>query len=100
MKQTFSEGDGSILDGMVLVDLKIPFRMNHQVHHAVLANLLKHVVKETESCLYVAFACAIKIHFDIYVGLLGGALHLCDTLTSKEQFCYLVPCNTFIAKDQ
>ena len=57
----------------------------------MLAYLLQHVVKESQSRLDVAMTVAVEVHLNIYVGLLGGALHFCYAFSSKQQFGYLLP---------
>ena len=76
---------------MVLVHVQVTLHLNGQVHHAVFANLLQHVVEESQACLNVTVAVAIKVHLNIYIGLLGGALYLCSALTSIGNGSHLVP---------
>ena len=47
LQQTFAESQCRVLDGVVLVDLEVALGVNGEVHHAVLAYLLEHVVEES-----------------------------------------------------
>ena len=96
-EDAFAKGNGGVLDGMVLVNLQIAFRVDGEVHHAMFADLLKHVVKETQTGGDVATASAIKVDLDMDVGLLGGTLYLSRAFAGKQQFADLVPRHAFIA---
>ena len=85
---------------MVLIYFKISLGMYGEIHHAMLTNLFQHVVEEAQSCRYIALARTIEIYLDIDVCFLGGALHLSDTVTCKENFSYLVPIHSVFAENE
>ena len=66
---------------MVLVNMQVALGVNSEVYHAMLANLLQHVVEESQACRDVAMAIAVKVHLDVNVRFFSGALHLGSTLT-------------------
>ena len=76
---------------MVLVHVQIAFRMYRQVHHAMFADLLQHVVEESQSRRDVTLSRAVQTDLDFNIRLLRGTLHLCITLTGKEGLRHLVP---------
>ena len=85
---------------MVFIDLEIALGVDHQIHHAVFADLFEHVVEEAQTGGNVATARAVEVHLDMDIGLLGGALHLGDALTCEKEFCDLLPRHTFVAQNQ
>ena len=100
LQKAFSQGDTRVLDGVMLIDIKVALGVDGEVHHAMLADLFQHMVEEAQTCGYVTLARAVKVHADVDVGLLGGALHLSDAVASKENFCYLVPVHSVLAEDE
>ena len=95
-----SKSDGRVLNRVVFVNLQIALCVDCQVYHAVLANLLQHVVKEPQSGGNVALASTIEIHLDMDVGLLGGTLYFCDSLSCKQDLRDLFPRHIFVAQNQ
>jgi hypothetical protein len=57
----------------------------------MLANLLKHVVKESETRLYVTLARTVEVKPNVNVSLLCSASHRSSTFTSKEKLSHLIP---------
>ena len=100
LEQAFAQGNARVLDGVVLVHVEVALGVDGEVHHAVLAYLLQHVVEEAESGRDVAFAASVEVHLDVDVGFLGGALHLGDAVAGKEDFGYLVPVHAVLAEDE
>ena len=74
--------------------------MDSEVHHAVLAYLLQHVVEETKTGRNVAFAAAIEIYLDVDIRLLGGALHLGNAVAGKENLSNLIPVHAVFSENQ
>jgi len=81
-QQTFAKCQGGIFDGVMLVDVQVTLATNGQVNHSVLANLLEHVVEETQACLDVALAVAVEVNLHEDVGLLRSALYLGSALSA------------------
>ena len=100
LQEAFTQGDARVLDSMMFVHVEVALGVNRQVHHAVLAYLLQHVVEESQTSGDVTLARTIQVHLDIDVGLLGGSLHFGDTVTSEEYLCYLVPVHAVLAKNE
>ena len=57
----------------------------------MLANLLQHVIEETQTGGNFTLATSIQIYLYIYVGFLGSATDLCHSLAGKEELSNLVP---------
>ena len=100
LQQTFAESQCRVLDGVVLVDLEVALGVNGEVHHAVLAYLLEHVVEESQSGLDVTLTRAVEVHLNIDVGLLRRAPHLSGAFSGKQQFGNLGPGHAVAAQDE
>ena len=98
LKQTFAKDDACILYGVVFVYVQVAVATHVEVHHAVAAYLLEHVVEEAQPCLYVALACAVEVYAYGDVCLVGGACYLCGTLASEEDLSNLLPCDVVLAE--
>ena len=99
-QQTFAQGDGRVLDGVVLIDVEVSLGVYGQVHHAVLAYLLQHVVEESESRLNVGLSGAVEVDVHVDVRLLGRALTGCRALTGEEYLRNLVPRHAVLSENQ
>ena len=88
---TLAQGEGGILDGVVLVNMEVALGMNEQVHLPVACYLFEHVVKESQSGLDIGLAGTVEGEAHVDIGLLGGAYHLGRALAIKYLFGYLLP---------
>ena len=75
----------------MLVHFKVTFHTDGEVHAAVLAYLLQHVVEEAQSGRDVTMPVTIQIQGYVYICLLGSATYFRRTLTGKEEFGNLIP---------
>ena len=99
-QQTFADGEGGVLDGVVFVHMKVALGMHCQVHHSVLADLFEHVVEESQAGFYVAFASAVEVYTYVDVGLFGRTAHFCGAFPGKEYFGNLIPCHAVAPEDK
>ena len=86
-----AQGEGGILDGVVLVNVEVALGVNEQVHLSVAGYLFQHVVKKSEACLDISFAGTGEREAYVDIGLLGGAYYLSGALAVKDLFGYLLP---------
>ena len=88
---TLTQGEGCILDGMVLVNVEVALGMNEQVHLSVACYLFEHVVKESQTGLDIGLAGTVEREAHVDIGLLGGAYDLSGALAVKNLLGYLFP---------
>ena len=74
--------------------------LDGQVHHAMLAYLLKHVVKETKARRYVGLARPVEVYLHVDLRLFGVSLHLGYAFPGKQYLADLVPCHAVLSQDQ
>ena len=55
LQQAFAQGNTRIFNGVMLIHIEVALGVDGEVHHAVLAYLLQHVVEETKTGRDVAF---------------------------------------------
>ena len=84
----------------MLVNLQVTFGVYRKVNHSVFANLLQHMVEESQSCADVAFARSVEVYLYPDVGLFRGAFHFGRTFSGKQQLGYFCPCYALIAKNK
>ena len=75
----------------MLIHIEVTLAAHIQVHHAVVGQLLQHVVKETEARMYVALTIAVQIETHLDVGLAGRSLDSGSALPGKHHLAHLVP---------
>ena len=75
LAQALAKSKGNVLDGVVLIDMQVSIAADVKVCHAMLGNLLQHVVEESKPRLYVAFAIAVQTDTHLNVCLLRGAAY-------------------------
>lgn len=90
-QETLSQSQGRILYRVVFVHLQVAFRADIQIHSAMLADLLQHVVEESQSRTDVAPAATVQIQAYLNVGFLGRAAHTGFTFSCKKDFGNAVP---------
>ena len=100
LSKAFAEGERGVFYRMVLIYMQVSPYVNLQVGLAVPANLLQHVVEETETRRDVAMAFTVERERYLDVGLFGGASDLCMPLSGKQQFGNTLPGDAFIAKNE
>src|SRR6185312_15932943 len=72
--QRLAEHDRGVLDGVVSLDVHVPFGADGQVEARVAAEGGQHVVVERDSGVDVDVSRSVEVEFDDDVGLLRGAL--------------------------
>ena len=45
----------------------------------------------------ITLSCTVYVYLDVYICFLGYTAYFCDAFTCKKYFCYLIPCNSFVA---
>lgn len=73
-----AQGQGSVLDGVVGVDVQVALGLHGEVEETVAAQLVEHVVVEPDAGGDVGPAGAVEVDLDQDRGLLGGALDAPD----------------------
>ena len=91
LEQTLTQGQCRVLNGVVLIDMKVPLAGHREVYVAVLGYLLQHVVEETQSRGDVTLAVTVEVHTDEDVRLAGSAPHLSLAFSSKDRLSYFIP---------
>ena len=86
-----AKGQGGVFDGVMLIHLQIAFHRYLQIHAAMLANLLQHVVEKAQARMDTAPPVAIQVQSNMDVGFLGRAAHLGPALSGKKEFSHTVP---------
>lgn len=91
LAQAFSQSQGHIFNGVVLVYLQVTVHADIQVETAVAGYLLQHMVEETDTGIDVADALSVQIQAHADIGLGGGALHFHTALAGIEDLGNLIP---------
>ena len=47
LQASFAQGQSCVFNGVMLVNIKVAFRMDRNINHPMMANLFQHVVKES-----------------------------------------------------
>src|SRR5579863_2802422 len=61
--------DSDVLDRMMLVDMEVAARLDHEVEEAVACEALKHMVEERHAGLDRAATAAVEVESYLYLGL-------------------------------
>ena len=70
-----SQDDPGIFDGMVIVDLQVPVRLDRQVKESVPGESVQHMVEEADPGIDLRDAGAVQVQLDLYAGLRGIPLN-------------------------
>ena len=100
LQQAVAQGQGRVLNGVMLVDVQVALSPDGEVDVAVAANLLEHVVEEPQTRVDVASARSVESQTDADVGFAGHSPHLCPALTGKQQLGYFLPGETVATEDE
>ena len=68
-----SQRDASIFDGVMIVYMMIALGADRQVEHRMTGQLIKHMIKKSDTGLIVICTCAIEVEVDGDLGLGSGA---------------------------
>lgn len=99
-QQTLAQGERRIFYRMMLIHVEVALRMDCQVHHAMLADLVQHVVEEAQPGVHVGLSRSVKIDLHVYIRLFRHAVHLSDALAGKKHLGYLVPGHAILVQYQ
>jgi histidinol-phosphate aminotransferase len=89
LRQSLTERDAHVFDGVVGIDMQIAFRLDLEVDHAVTRNLIQHVIEEADPRGQRRLAAAIQIELHPDLGFKGitldfGAAHRFRTHLRKR----------------
>ena len=73
--QGLAQGDGGVLDAVVLVNVQVAVAAEREVHAAVAGNLVQHVVVEPEAGVDGGASASVQVHLHHDVRFGGGAAH-------------------------
>ena len=65
LQQRLANGNGGVLDGVMLVDPCVAFHLHGKVNARVTAKLVEHVVEKAYAGAYVAASAAIEVNLDV-----------------------------------
>jgi hypothetical protein len=72
-----AQGDADVLDGVVVVDVRVALAVNVEVDQAVADDLVEHVIEEGHAGIELALPAAIEIDAHGDLGFEGVACDFC-----------------------
>ena len=88
---SLTQGDGGILNRMVLVHLQVALDQDLQIHPRMLADLLEHMVEKAQPGRDHGFPRSVEVEPDLDIGFLGDPLDGRGPLAGEEIFRHPVP---------
>ena len=85
LSQGLAHGDAHIFIGVVIIDVRIPFRADHQINKAVAADLMQHVIKKWHTGTGLALTTAIEVQAYLYIGFSGDPVDFTTTHAHRPQ---------------
>ncbi len=89
--ERFTQRNGGIFDGMVLIDLQVAFHLHREVDRSVARNLFEHVVEESEARGNTAFARSVEVDGNEYRGFRRMAFYRCLSRFRFQETINLAP---------
>lgn len=100
LTDAFAQHDTRILDGVMLVNVEVTLGLHSEVDHTVAANLVEHMVEETNARLDVGLSTTVEVQLHVDIRLAGGAPQFSFALSGENQLGNLLPSHTVAAQNQ